>query len=44
MIYLFQKEIDKSLKEVQENTVEQEIEINTTAQDLKMEVEAIKKT
>jgi chromosome segregation ATPase len=34
----------KSLKELQENTTNQVIESNKTIQDLKMEVETIKKT
>jgi chromosome segregation ATPase len=34
----------KSLKELQENTTKQVMELNKTIQDLKMEVETIKKT
>jgi hypothetical protein len=39
----FKEEMNKSLKEVQENTIKQVKEINKTIQDLKMEIEAIKK-
>jgi predicted HicB family RNase H-like nuclease len=34
----------KSLKEIQENTIKQVKELNKTIQDLKMEIETIKKT
>ena len=37
-------EIQKSLKELQENTTKQVMNLNKTIQDLKMEVETIKKT
>ena len=37
-------ETQKSLKELQENTTKQVIELNKIIQDLKMEVETIKKT
>jgi gas vesicle protein len=38
------KEAQKSLKEFQENTTKQVIELNKTIQDLKREVDTIKKT
>jgi predicted nucleic acid-binding Zn-ribbon protein len=38
------EETQKSLKELQENTTNQEKELNKTLQDLKMEVETIKKS
>jgi predicted component of viral defense system (DUF524 family) len=38
------EEKQKSLKEVQENTTKQMMELNKTIQDLKMEVDTIKKT
>jgi hypothetical protein len=38
------KETRKSLKELQENTIKQVKEINNTIQDLKMEIETIKKS
>jgi F0F1-type ATP synthase membrane subunit b/b' len=38
------EETQKSLKELQENTTKQVMELNKTIQDLKMEVETIKKT
>jgi predicted nucleic acid-binding Zn-ribbon protein len=38
------EEAQKSLKELQENTTKQMMELNKTIQDLKMEVETIKKT
>ena len=38
------EEIQKSLKELQENTTKQVKELNKTIQDLKMEVETIKKS
>jgi predicted nucleic acid-binding Zn-ribbon protein len=40
----FRKEINNSLKEIQENTSSQVKELNKTIQDLKIEVEAIKKS
>jgi chromosome segregation ATPase len=40
----FKEETQKSLKELQENTTKQGMELNKTIQDLKMEVETIKKT
>jgi hypothetical protein len=39
----FKKDISNSLKELQENTTKQVKELNKTIQDLKMEVEIIKK-
>jgi BMFP domain-containing protein YqiC len=39
----FKEETDKSLKEIQENTIKQLKEINKTVQDLKMDIEVIKK-
>ena len=44
MIEAFKEEMNKSLKEIQENTIKQVKEMNKTVQDLKMEIEAIKKT
>jgi esterase/lipase len=38
------EEAQKSLKELQENTTKQVIELNKTIQDLKREVDTIKKT
>ena len=38
------EKINKSLKEVQGNTIKQVKEINKMVQDLKMEIETIKKT
>ena len=38
------EEAQKSLKELQKNTTKQVMELNKTIQDLKMEVETIKKT
>jgi hypothetical protein len=38
------EETQKSLKELQENTTKQMMELNKTIQDLKMEVETMKKT
>ena len=38
------EETQKSLKELQENTTKQVKELNKTIQDLKMEVETIKKS
>lgn len=43
MIEVFKEEMNKSLKEIQENTNKQFKEMNKTVQDLKMEMEAIKK-
>jgi predicted transcriptional regulator len=40
----FKEETQKSLSELQENTTKQVMELNKTIQDLKMEVETIKKT
>jgi len=40
----FQKDINDSLKELQENTAKKVKELKKTIQDLNMEVEAIKKT
>ena len=40
----YRKEINNSLKEIQENTYNQVKELNKTIQDLKMEVETIKKS
>jgi hypothetical protein len=42
MIEDYRKEINNSLKEIQENTDNQVKELNKTIQDLKLEVEAIK--
>jgi gas vesicle protein len=38
----YKKEINNSLKELQENTTNQVKELNKTIQDLKMKVETIK--
>jgi esterase/lipase len=38
------EEAQKSLKELQENTTKQVVELNKTIQDLKREVDTIKKT
>jgi hypothetical protein len=43
MMEEFKKEINNSLKEIQENTSNQVKELNKTIQDLKMEVETMKK-
>ena len=40
----FKEETQKCLRELPENTTEQVMELNKTIQDLKMEVETIKKT
>ena len=40
----FKKDINNSLKEIQENTSKQGKELNKTTQDLKMEVGTIKKS
>ena len=40
----YKKDINNSLKEIQENTSKQVKELNKTIQDLKMEVETIKKS
>ena len=44
MLEAFKEDINNSLKEIQENTIKQVKEMNKMAQDLKMEIEAIKKT
>jgi predicted nucleic acid-binding Zn-ribbon protein len=43
-IEVLKEETQKSLKELRENTTKQAMELNKTIQDLKMEVETIKKT
>jgi chromosome segregation ATPase len=43
-VEVLKDETKKSLKELQENTNKQVMELNKTIQDLKMEVETIKKT
>ena len=43
VICTFKEEINKSLKEIQENTCKQMKEINKTVQDLKMKIKVIKK-
>jgi hypothetical protein len=40
----FKEERQKFLREIQKNTIKQVMELNKTIQDLKMEVETIKKT
>jgi chromosome segregation ATPase len=44
MIEDYKKEINNSLKEIQENKSKQVKELNKTIQDLKMEIETIKKS
>ena len=44
IIESFKEEINNSLKEIQENTGKQVKELNKAIQDLKVEVETIKKT
>jgi esterase/lipase len=44
MIEAFKKNINNSLKEIQENTIKQVKELNKMVQELKMEIETIKKT
>jgi hypothetical protein len=43
-IEVLKEEAQKSLKELQENTTKQVMELNKNIQDLKIEVETIKKT
>ena len=43
IIEAFKKEMNKFLKEIQENIIKQVKEMNKTVQDVKMETEAIKK-
>ena len=43
-IEVLKDETQKSLKELQKNTTKQMMELNKTIQDLKMEVETMKKT
>ena len=43
MIETFKEEINKSPKEIQENTIKQVKKINKTVQYLKIEIEVIKK-
>jgi hypothetical protein len=43
-VEVLKKETQKSLKGLQENTTKQMMELNKTIQDLKMEVETIKKS
>ena len=44
MIEAFKEEMNKSLKEIQENTIKQMKGINKTVKDLKLEINTIKKT
>jgi hypothetical protein len=44
MIEAFKEEMNKSLKEIQENTIKQMKERNKTVQELKMEIETKKET
>jgi hypothetical protein len=44
MIEAFKEKMNKSLKEVQEDTIKQVKGMNKTIKDLKLEIEAIKKT
>ena len=43
IVEAFKKEMNKFLKEIQENIIKQVKEMNKTVQDVKMETEAIKK-
>jgi len=43
IIESFKEDINNSLKEIQENTIKQVKELSKAVQDLKMEVETIKK-
>ena len=44
MIEAFKEEMNKSLGEIHKNTIKRVKEMIKTAQDMKMEIEAIKKT
>ena len=44
MIESFREQMSTSLKEIQENIIKHVKKMNKTVQDLKMEIEAIKKT
>jgi hypothetical protein len=44
MIEDFKKDINNSFKEIQENTIKQVKELNKIIQNLKMEIEKIKKS
>ena len=44
IIESFKEDINNSLKEIQENTIKQVKKLNKAVQDLKVEVETIKKT
>jgi archaellum component FlaC len=44
MIEAFKEELNKFIKEIQENIIKQVKEMNETVEDLKMEIEAIKET
>ena len=43
MLEAFKEEMNKSLKEIQENTIKQVKDMSKTVQDLKKEIETIKK-
>ena len=43
-IEIFKEDTNKFLKDIQQNTIKQVKEMNETVQDLKVEIEAIKKT
>jgi esterase/lipase len=43
-VEVLKEETQKSLRKLHENTIKQVIELNNTIQDLKREVETIKKT
>ena len=44
MIEAFKEDIKNSLKEIRENTIKQVKKLNKMVQELKMEIETIKKT
>lgn len=44
MIEAFKEELNKSVKEIQDNTIKQVKEMSKTVQDMKLEIESIKKT
>ena len=44
MIEAFKEELNKSVKEIQDNTIKQVKEMSKTVQDIKMEIEAVNET